>query len=138
MLLYPGADVCTGIFRIYLCFLKMPQDRGFGRRKHFYLLFQFFVFLFEMCGENQACSQTVAVVEHFFIMGSAKAYFVCLCTDIVFHVGSAGTKDKIHGMLFQISFNKTERTFVLCAKCVHERDSINFFFHSVKLLQKIL
>jgi hypothetical protein len=74
--------------------------------------------------KDQGIAESVAIVEHFFHMFSAKACFVCLITDITFHVRRAVSENEVEGVLLQFTFYKAEWTFVIGVYGIIKRDGI--------------
>ena len=100
------------------------QNRAFARSEGIKLFFHFFAEFVVMCLKDQGIAESVAIVEHFFHMFSAKACFVCLITDITFHVRRAVSENEVEGVLLQFTFYKAEWTFVIGVYGIIKRDGI--------------
>ena len=83
-----------------------------------------------MGAQDQSGAQAVAIIVKLLIMMAAETGSIRLGTNIVFHIRSATSQNEINRMFLNLTFQKTERTFVFGTKSIHQRDGINRLFHS--------
>ena len=103
---------------------EASQNRAFARSEGIKLFFHFFAEFVVMCLKDQGIAESVAIVEHFFHMFSAKSRLVCLVTDVTFHVGGTVSQNKVEGVLLQFTFYKAEWAFVIGVYGIIKRDGI--------------
>ena len=103
---------------------EASQNRAFARSEGIKLFFHFFAEFVVMCLKDQGIAESVAIVEHFFHMFSAKSRLVCLVTDVTFHVGGTVSQNKVEGVLLQFPLYEAEWAFVIGVYGIIKRDGI--------------
>lgn len=89
-----------------------------------HLLLHFFVQSHQMRFQNPGVAEGVAVFKHLAGMIAAEACTVRHVSDVRFHIGCAVTEYEIHEILFQLSFDEAEGTFVIRHNRIIQRDCV--------------
>lgn len=92
---------------------EASEDGSLAWGKGGKLFFHFFVKFVVMGLEDQGIAEGVAVVKHFFHMFPAESGFVCLITDITFHIRRTVSENEIKGVLLQFPFDEAEWAFIV-------------------------